>query len=58
MEKIMKAALLILCSSLALLGCATNASQGSSAPAVDMQKVPTGDGSSSSLTCLQDPNCQ
>jgi hypothetical protein len=54
----MKAALLVLCSSLALLGCATNASQGSSAPAVNMQRVPTGDGSSSSLTCLQDPNCQ
>jgi hypothetical protein len=55
----MKAALLVLCSTVALLGCATNASQGSSAlPAADELKVPTNNGSSSSLTCLEDPNCQ
>jgi hypothetical protein len=55
----MKAALLVLSAAVALLGCATNASQGSSAlPTAEALKVPTNDGSSSSLTCLQDPSCQ
>jgi hypothetical protein len=48
----MKTKLLIL-STLFALGLA----QGASA-AVDYSKVATGDGSSSSLTCLQDENCK
>jgi hypothetical protein len=48
----MKTKLLIL-STLFALGLA----QGASA-AVDLGKVATGDGSSSSLTCLQDVNCK
>jgi hypothetical protein len=58
----MKTALLALCASLALLGCASDgASLGSSTPKaapIDTSRVPTGDGSSSSYTCLENPNCQ
>jgi hypothetical protein len=50
--EIMKTKLLIL-STLIALGLA----QGASA-AIDTGKVATGDGSSSSLTCLQDVNCK
>jgi hypothetical protein len=48
----MKSKLLVL-SVLALLGVAQAASA-----AVNSGKVATGDGSSSSLTCLQDDNCK
>lgn len=48
----MKAKLLIL-STLFALGLAQSASA-----AIDAGKVANGDGSSSSLTCLQDANCK
>ena len=49
----MKTKLLILSAVFALLGVAQTASA-----AFDSSKVATGEGSSSSLTCLQDVNCK
>lgn len=58
----MKTALLLIGASFALLGCAQTASQGTSAqiiPSADyVFSVPTGEGSSSSLSCTDNPACK
>ena len=54
----MKTAFLVL-ASLAVLGCAQTASQGSSSSDAGYSlRAPTDEGSSSSISCLQDPNCK
>jgi len=52
--------LLVLCASLAVLGCASTASPG---PSVQIRSVdpvfkfPAGEGSFSAATCLEEPEC-